>query len=419
MTTQRSYNTDIDITQFKAMDETISNEIEEEFNSKFSTLPNEFNWSFRLISDTNEIAAKKLLMSTVKNQYLCGCCWAISSATAISDAFVIKGLVNWKPNVSYTYALSKYPQQKCIGGSARILLEDIKNGDGITSDFCVDESWCINNKKCVSNSDATEHFTAKNKEFLSTLIPSVGCYDGSKKHYVYRLDDVYSMSVTDTLKVMEVQRKIKQHIMVRGPVVGGMIIMDNFPSGDFTKTGSGIYFESGIYNPAKDVVFTFGKDSIIGSHSVVIVGWGISKNTRYENMNTDVPYWYCRNSWGKKWGENGFFKIAMYPFNKICQFEKRVRVLHNKKIKEVGGVTGFNVKQAPKLEYNKTNNKSHLKSHLSLFTTDENLIYTNGMELSLNNNNSNEKFNNSGIVILAMVLALFMFLKDILILNNT
>jgi hypothetical protein len=27
------------------------------------------------------------------------------------------------------------------------------------------------------------------------------------------------------------------------------------------------------------------------------------------------------NSWGPKWGDNGFFKMARYPFNKISQFD--------------------------------------------------------------------------------------------------
>lgn len=35
-------------------------------------------------------------------------------------------------------------------------------------------------------------------------------------------------------------------------------------------------------------------------HIVRIVGWGI------ENK---IPYWIVANSWGRRWGENGFFRI--------------------------------------------------------------------------------------------------------------
>jgi hypothetical protein len=72
-----------------------------------------------------------------------------------------------------------------------------------------------------------------------------------------------------------------------------------------------------------------------GLHAVSIVGWGIAKNVQYDNDKYgDVPYWHCRNSWGSNWGyEGGYFKIAMYPFNKIAQFDKQVMT-------NVGGPVG-------------------------------------------------------------------------------
>ena len=42
------------------------------------------------------------------------------------------------------------------------------------------------------------------------------------------------------------------------------------------------------------------KEELIGLHAVRLIGWGV------EN---DVKYWIAANSWGKTWGENGFFKI--------------------------------------------------------------------------------------------------------------
>ena len=69
-------------------------------------------------------------------------------------------------------------------------------------------------------------------------------------------------------------------------------------------------------------------------HAVSIVGFGIAKNIQYDNNKFgDVPYWHCRNSWGTKWGDKGFFKIAMYPFNKKSQFDKQVMT-------DIGGPIG-------------------------------------------------------------------------------
>lgn len=51
-------------------------------------------------------------------------------------------------------------------------------------------------------------------------------------------------------------------------------------------------YKSGIYS------YTFGKEK--GGHAIKIVGYGIEK---------DTAYWLCANSWGTKFGMEGYFKI--------------------------------------------------------------------------------------------------------------
>lgn len=48
-------------------------------------------------------------------------------------------------------------------------------------------------------------------------------------------------------------------------------------------------------------------------HCVVIVGWGVED---------DVPYWIVRNSWGKDFGEGGYFKILRGK--NFCHIEEKL-----------------------------------------------------------------------------------------------
>ena len=58
----------------------------------------------------------------------------------------------------------------------------------------------------------------------------------------------------------------------------------------FTVYSDFFAYNSGIYEHVSG--------GVAGGHAVAIVG--------YDNVN---EYWICKNSWGKNWGENGFFRI--------------------------------------------------------------------------------------------------------------
>lgn len=303
-----------------------------------SNIPEEFNWR-----DKNKNIAQS------GNQMLCGSCWAISVASIVADNFVVAGKVNYAPQLSTTWCLACYPQSQCNGGNPAQLLTDISN-HGITSDHCVDYSWCANNPNC--NGTATKHFEA-GKIDLSTLIPSCGCYDSSVPHLLYKIDkDPKSISLdSDGITPDNFALTVKKHIYTNGPVMGGFLVFSNFRSGAFTKVNGGVYLENGVYDktPIQFDPAQTSPDNYVGSHAIAIVGWGVAKGIIIDNKGTkqDVPYWHCRNSWTPKWGDNGYFKMAMYPYNKLSQFDKTVVINAGSRMMRSGGMVMVSVSSPP------------------------------------------------------------------------
>ncbi len=336
-------------------------------------LPIKFNWAKTTSADSPDVVAKKKLISKPDNQYLCGSCWAVSVAGVVGDVFAVAGLVNWVPNISATYALIHYPQGRCKGGDPATLLYNIAN-NGIPSKHCVDYSWCSQNRTCTT-ADSAAHFGSD----LSPLIPKDrGCYFDSE-HYIFKIDSNIRTIVAGSgaIDVSNVQRTVKEYIYTTGPAVGGYIIFRNFtakvPFGPhkgnstFNVINGGVYLEKanyaqyrGEYGEHITEGLTFSSsntdsDNYAGGHAISIMGWGIQPRIRVGNGPNDiadVPYWYCRNSWGTKWGMNGgYFKIAMYPYNRKSQFTKIVELMtpQGQHIR-LGGVLAFTVSNPPVFE---------------------------------------------------------------------
>jgi hypothetical protein len=314
--------------------------------------PEVYDWRFVYpADDANRKAQKKNIMPP-DNQYLCGSCWAISTASVIGDAFVAAGLVDWRPEISTTWALTCYPQGKCDGGSPALLLQDIARGSGIPSKHCLDYSFCAKNEKC--NGQAVQHFQAQN---LSSLVPQeCACYyGGDVQHYNYLINkDIKTLAIGQGATTAEnMHSAIKKHILLHGPVLTGYFVMRNFSSGYFTKINGGVYLERANYIPGSSLTFNDAEVSgqnYKGSHAVAIIGWGVAKNILYDNNKKgDVPFWYCRNSWGPNWGgDSGYFKMAMYPFNKVAQFGKIVDIVDSQGQRHrCGGIVTFTVVKPP------------------------------------------------------------------------
>ena len=74
----------------------------------------------------------------------------------------------------------------------------------------------------------------------------------------------------------------------------------------FDVVGSFMSYSSGVYNDAN---CNSNNPNYMGGHAVVVVGYGTDSKVG--------DYWLMRNSWGMKWGEQGYFRMARNKKN-LC-----------------------------------------------------------------------------------------------------
>jgi C1A family cysteine protease len=244
-------------------------------------LPPEFDW-------------RKKIQSKIYNQEDCGNCWALSTISAINDHYQIK----FGKNIEFSWkqAMNCYENNPCMGGNPAKFLKHLESSNLV-------ENTCNNVKGC----------NCENLGYLKTIT--------LKNTKLYR--DI---------------KTIKHHLTKQGPLIAGMLVYENFKSGKFGTHG--IYLDNVLsYDDRLKPIFGH-PEHFQGCHSIVVVGYGETPHvetspSKYEN----VQYWICRNSWGEKWGENGYFKIATHKFNKLVQLEKE----YDFKNGTFGGMLAFDI----------------------------------------------------------------------------
>jgi C1A family cysteine protease len=302
------------------------------------SLPAYFNWA----EQSDEI-------SKPMSQGMCGSCYSIAVATCLSDRYVVQhGVKN--PEISAAYLLSCYPQgpsSQCAGGGDPVELIREVQRKGATDETCLDYEFCAPMTACGGNpnlpfdparvNDLIPPCACKNRaaptrkytvaEAAALCIPPVLDEFADADRVVIRdhLDHLYGergAADLSTLPYKDIQALIKQHIHTQGPVIGGFHVFRNFLADLFAETND-VYIESATYKGVAGVDYKDPMRDWIGSHAVVIVGWGETTIG-----NETVPYWIVRNSWGVNWGQGGYFRMAMYGTdpnktyqNRIAQFE--------------------------------------------------------------------------------------------------
>lgn len=106
-----------------------------------------------------------------------------------------------------------------------------------------------------------------------TVKPPTQCYDNAVKHKAIQVQHINNDI-----------SQMKNNLACGNPFVVGILVYSSFESVQVAKTGM--------------VPMPRYKDTILGGHAVVCVGYDDSKHL-----------WIMRNSWGKNWGDKGYFYL--------------------------------------------------------------------------------------------------------------
>ncbi|RZC42037.1 Peptidase C1 domain containing protein, partial [Asbolus verrucosus] len=203
-------------------------------------------------------------LRTIRNQGVCGSCWAVSSAATISDRFCIA------INGSTQFEFSAEDILTCCS-TCMSTNNGCEGGMPIDAwkywiDHGVVSGGKLHSNEVVSAANLMRYFPFNTRiiQFVNTAVLT---------------DKRFGKNV---YKISNNVKEIQGEIMTNGPVLAGFRIYEDF-----------YLYKSGVY------VHTAGESR--GIHAIRIIGWGVDKKKR-------LPYWLAANSWGKMFGERGLIK---------------------------------------------------------------------------------------------------------------
>jgi len=203
-------------------------------------LPDSFDWrDYGAVSD-------------MRNQYICGDCWAFAITESIASQWFLYG--NDLASVSAQEMTSC--NQYCWGC----------NGGWFVGGFtkAMQQTW---------STDEGYPFMSRN-----------GVTQDCRADIVENGETNIHISGWTKVEADGIEMEMKLALVKNGP----MVVAVDATSMEFYTSG----LDPGI------VCSTTSLD-----HAVTLVGWG-------RDADTDVPYWTVKNSWGDIWGEDGYWRVV-------------------------------------------------------------------------------------------------------------
>jgi len=200
----------------------------------------------------------KNVVNPVQDQGQCGSCWTFSTIAVIESAWAIK-----------TGKLQKLSEQEIVDCSHGCVLED---GQQVCNQGC-NGGWMWS---------ALTDIISWGGEELETVYPYTAQDGTCKRTKANTIDPTVNYTCLSGPKLAN-ETDMAAFLVNNGPL---SIAMD-----------AGILqsYSSGIIDPTAGECSKTSLD-----HAIVIVGYGVEGAK---------PFWIVRNSWGKTWGEQGYFRI--------------------------------------------------------------------------------------------------------------
>lgn len=255
------------IDQFDSMTEKIAYS---KFLQNLTALPESLDW--RNYNRQNYI-------TQVQDQGACGSCFAFATAGLFESRVRILSDNKYQPIISETDIktcgrVSTY-NQGCNGGW-NLLTGKYGKDFGFVEESCR---------------------PYKSTDFECLDVETLNCQKWYVDEYEY-LGGFYGATIGDHGEAMV--RELQN-----GPVAVGFEVDDNF-----RHYKSGVFVSPGKLDVLKNKSDEFNPIVPV-NHMVLVVGYGVCgrRDPACNKTNEGMKYWIVKNSWGKYWGEEGYFKI--------------------------------------------------------------------------------------------------------------
>lgn len=316
--------------QILSKSKTLSPDHSEKSLKAFNNIPIKNNQSITVPDEFDGVKCWKVYNTIIHNQGFCGGCWSIASTDTLSLRFNIqsRGIYNiqlsW-PNVltctlggdlrykvidnqiEKRYKLIKHPEFELdqLTQLDKEVLKDTacKGGKTIIVPWEYLFVLGVISNKCFNDDKYLSQIRNENPPLCSKVISPLGdyCYDKEKPAYFYRCLHYY--------RIKNDHKEIMKDIYKWGPISSVYRVYNSFLQG--IRFGN-FKDDNFIYKPTDQEL---ENSNLLPKnyHAIVIIGWGIKNN---------VKYWLIKNSFGKDFGINGYFKILRGV--NCCEIEQNV-----------------------------------------------------------------------------------------------